>query len=283
MEKMHSKIERVVLPKVSTVVLIIGALTFCLPFWWLLVNSFDEAANLGLKLPPILWFRKDHTGIANFVSAFNAIPILKYYFNTLLITAAVIVLQVFNCCFAGYAFAKGTFPGKKIIFMLFLATMMIPFQLYMIPLYLVMNETGLVNTLFAIILPGIHSAFGVFLATQYIKGLPDSIFEAARIEGCSEARIFFTIVLPLSKPVIATLSVLTALGCWNDFLWPYLVLLKESNFTITVGVSMFQQQNGGYMGNTLAVALLAIAPIVTLYIFLQRFIIKGITAGATKH
>jgi len=160
---------------------------------------------------------------------------------------------------------------------------MIPFQLYMIPLYLVMNKTGLVNTLFAIILPGIHSAYGVFLATQYIKGLPDSLMEAARLEGAGELRIFFSIILPLSKPVVATLAVLTALACWNDFLWPYLVLLKESRFTITVGVSMFQQSGGGLMGNILAVALLAIAPMVLLYLFLQKFIISGITLGASKY
>jgi len=283
MERISSRIERKVFPSVRAVTLLLGALAFCLPFWWLLVNAFDESANLGLKLPPSLWFREGYTGLGNFKSAFSAIPIGRYYLNTIIITLSVITLQVLNCCFAGYAFAKGRFPGKKPLFLLFLATMMIPFQLYMVPLYLLMNATGLVNTLFAIILPGIHSAFGVFLATQYIKGLPESIFEAARLEGAGELRIFFTIVLPLSKPVIATLSVLTALACWNDFLWPYLVLLKESRFTITVGVSMFQQENSTLMGNTLAVALLAVAPVVALYFFLQRFIISGITMGATKN
>ncbi|MFH0922158.1 MAG: carbohydrate ABC transporter permease, partial [Fibrobacterota bacterium] len=213
MEKISSRIERKAFPSVRVVTLLLGALAFCLPFWWLLVNAFDESANLGLKLPPSLWFREGYTGLGNFKSAFSAIPIGRYYLNTLIITLSVITLQVLNCCFAGYAFAKGRFPGKKPLFLLFLATMMIPFQLYMVPLYLLMNATGLVNTLFAIILPGIHSAFGVFLATQYIKGLPESIFEAARLEGAGELRIFFTIVLPLSKPVIATLSVLTALAC----------------------------------------------------------------------
>jgi len=283
MEKLSSKIERLAIPKIRASVLALGAACFCIPFWWLLVNAFDESANLGLKLPPALWFRKGYTGIANFKSAFDAIPILRYYLNTIVITLSVITLQVLNCCLAGYAFAKGRFPGKKPLFMIFLATMMIPFQLYMIPLYLVMNKTGLVNTLLAVILPGIHSAYGVFLASQYIKGLPDSLLEAARIEGAGEWRIFFTIILPLSKPVIATLAVLTALGCWNDFLWPYLVLLKENRFTITVGVSMFQQSGGGYMGNILAVALFAIAPVVALYLFLQKFIISGITLGATKY
>lgn len=282
-EKFTSKMERVVAPKIRVAVLILGAATFCLPFWWLLVNAFDQSANLGLKFPPALWFREGYTGLSNFRNAFAAIPILSYYLNTLIITLCVVALQVLNCTFAGYAFAKGRFPGKKPLFLLFLATMMIPFQLYMIPLYLVMNKTGLVNTLFAIILPGIHSAYGVFLTTQYIKGLPDSLLEAARIEGAGEIRIFFTIILPLCKPVLATLAVLTALGCWNDFLWPYLVLLKESRFTITVGVSMFQQQSGGLMGNILAVALLAIAPVVVLYLFLQRFIISGITLGASKY
>ncbi|MBL8025450.1 MAG: carbohydrate ABC transporter permease [Fibrobacteres bacterium] len=281
--KVLSQMDSSLLPKVRASVLLAGAILFCLPFWWLLVNAFDESANLGLKLPPVLWFRKEYTGLDNFRNAFSAIPIVKYYLNTVLITVSVIVLQVLNCCLAGYAFAKGRFPGKKWFFILFLATMMIPFQLYMIPLYLVMNQTGLVNTLFAIILPGIHSAYGVFLCTQYIKGLPDSLLEAARIEGAGEWRIFFTVILPLCKPVLATLSVLTALACWNDFLWPYLVLLKESRFTITVGVSMFQQQSGGFMGNVLAVALLAIAPVVILYVFLQRFIIGGITMGATKY
>jgi ABC-type glycerol-3-phosphate transport system permease component len=282
-EKVYSKIERKVFPKVRSVVLILGAASFCVPFWWLIVNAFDESANLGLKLPPVLWFRKGFTGFANFENAFSAVPIVKYYLNTITITLSVIALQVLNCCLAGYAFAKGRFPGKKPLFMIFLATMMIPFQLYMIPLYLVMNESGLVNTLFAIILPGIHSAYGVFLCTQYIKGLPDSLLEAARLEGAGEWRIFFTVILPLCKPVLATLSVLTALSCWNDFLWPYLVLLKENRFTITVGVSMFQQQDGGFMGNVLAMALLAVAPVVALYVFLQRFIIGGITMGSGKY
>lgn len=283
MEKSGAKFERALAPKMRASALVLGAVVFCIPFWWLIVNAFDTSANLGLKLPPVLWFRKGYTGFDNFKNAFDAVPIIRYYINTLLITCSVIALQVLNCCLAGYAFAKGRFPGKKAFFILFLATMMIPFQLYMIPLYLVMNKTGLVNTLFAIILPGIHSAYGVFLCTQYIKGLPDSLLEAARIEGAGEWRIFFTIILPLSKPVLATLSVLTALGCWNDFLWPYLVLLKEDRFTITVGVSMFQQQGGAFMGNILAVALLAVAPVVALYLFLQRFIISGITLGATKY
>jgi len=283
MERLSSRIERTCYPVIRIAILVGGGVVLCIPFWWMIVTAFDNAANVTVRIPPSLLFHKGYTGVLNFENTFHTIPILRYYLNSLLITLSVIALQTLSCSMAGYAFAKGRFPGKSKLFILFLATMMIPFQLYMVPLYLIMNTMGFVNTPLAVILPAIHSAYGVFLMSQYIRTLPESILEAARMEGAGECRIFFTIILPLSKPVLATLTVLTALACWNDFLWPYLVLLKQSQYTITVGVSSFQQQNAVAVGNVVVVSLLAIAPVVVLYLFLQRFIISGITMGATKH
>ncbi|MBL8027821.1 MAG: carbohydrate ABC transporter permease [Fibrobacteres bacterium] len=264
-------------------VLVSGVIVMCIPFWWMLVTAFDETANSTVRIPPSLWFHEGHTGLLNFKNTLGTIPILRYYFNSIFITVSVVAVQLLSCSMAGYAFAKGHFPGKNKIFLIVLATMMVPFQLYMIPLYLLMNKAGLVNTPLAIILPSLQSAYGIFLMTQYMKSLPEAILESARIEGAGEFRIFFTIILPLSKPALATLAVLTTLSCWNDFLWPYLVLFKESQYTITVGVSMFQQQGVVAVGNVVVVSLLAIAPVIVLYLFLQRYIISGITMGATKH
>lgn len=281
-EKLSSFIERVFYPKLRLLILLIGVFLLCVPFWWMIVTAFDETANASIQVPPSLWFHTGHVGLANFINTLSTIPIFLYYFNSIFVTVFAIIVQLLSCSMAGYAFAQGTFPGKSKLFILFLATMMIPFQLYMIPLYLLMNKVGLVNTLWALILPGVYNAFGVFLITQAVKSVPNAIFEAARIEGAGEFRIFFTMVIPLIRPTLATLTVLIALGTWNDFLWPYLVLLDQDHYTITVGVSLFQQQASAAVGNVVVVSLMAIAPVLVLYLFLQRYIIAGITMGATK-
>ncbi|OGJ88840.1 MAG: hypothetical protein A2268_07840 [Candidatus Raymondbacteria bacterium RifOxyA12_full_50_37] len=284
MTHFKSVVAKHALSPARVIILLGGAALVCCPFWWMIISSFDNGINqAGLPMPPSLWFNIERFGVFNYLNAAANIPIFRYYLNTVCVTIAIIALQVSTCCMAGYAFGKGKFTGKNKIFLVFLATMMIPFQLYMIPLYLMMNKIGLVNTYWALILPSMQSAYGVFLCTQYMKTLPDSLLESARMDGASEFRIFFTIIMPLCKPVLATLTVLIALGTWNDFLWPYLVLLNQDMYTITLGVSMFQQQSGIAIGNIVAVSIMAIFPIIVLYLFLQKFIISGITMGANKY
>lgn len=283
MKKSSTPVRDFIFPKIRMLILVGGVVVLATPLWWMLITSFDESANMESRFPPSLWFNTGKLGTFNFQNVLDSIPILRFYMNTVFITFVIVIIQIFFCSMAGYAFAKGRFPGRQKLFIVFLATMMIPFQLYMIPLYLMMNKIGLVNTYWALILPGMQNAYGVFLVTQYIKTIPDELIEAARVDGASEFRIFFFIIFPLAKPVTATLAVLTALWTWNDFLWPYLVLLKQDLFTITLGVSMFQQQYKYYIGNIVAVSLMAILPIVILYFFLQKYVISGITMGGTKY
>jgi multiple sugar transport system permease protein len=263
-----------------TVVLCIGALSTLLPFLWMLATSLSRKANFAMPRIPSLW--PVEPSFFNYQIAAANLPILRYYLNSVIVVGATTIGYVFFSSLAGYAFAKGRFPGKSWFFIAFLATLFIPFETRMIPLYLLMNDLNLNDTYAALILPFIAGGFGTFLMRQTIIAVPDELLEAARLDGASEFRIFWQIVLPLCKPALASLAIINVIWRWNDVLWPLLVTSDRNMYTVTQGLAIAGRGQGIYVGVALATAVMAILPVIVLYLFLQRYIVRGIATSGLK-
>lgn len=262
------------------VILSIGAVLMILPFEWMLATSLSRNANFSM--PRIFQLFPADPSFFNYMVATTNLPIVSLYLNSFLVTSITTVGYLFLSAITGYAFAKGNFPGKGILFIVILTTLMIPFEVRMIPLYLFMKDISLRNTLVAMIIPFLAGGFGVFLMRQYISTIPDDLVDAARMDGASEFLIFFRIILPLCGPALAALAVISALWRWNDLIWPLLVISDRSLYTVTLGIAVAGRSQGTYTGVALANAALAIIPIAIIYLLLQRYIIRGIALTGLK-
>ena len=261
-------------------VLSIGALAMIIPFVWMVSTSFSRSANMAMPRLPRLW-PKDPSWF-NYQVALTNLPIIRLYMNSLIVTTASTLGLLLFSSMAGYAFAKGRFVGKSVLFVMVLTTLMIPFEIRMIPLYLLMRDLHLQNTLWAMILPFVAGGFGTFLMRQYITSIPNEQVDAARVDGASEVTIFWRIILPLCGPALAALTVLSALWRWNDVLWPLLVVSDKALYTITLGLAVATRAQGTFTGLALAQTSLAILPIVALYLLLQRYIVRGVMLSGLK-
>ncbi|HVY52694.1 MAG TPA: carbohydrate ABC transporter permease [Devosia sp.] len=262
------------------VVLGLGALVMIIPFWWMFATSLSRKADVSMPRTPSLW--PPDPSLFNYKIATDNLPIVQLYFNSLVVVGATTLGYLFFCSLAGYAFAKGRFPGKSVLFIAFLATLFIPFETRMIPLYLFMSRLHLTNTYFALILPFLAGGFGTFLMRQAISSIPDELIEAARIDGAGEFRIFLMIVLPLCKATLATLAIINIIWRWNDVLWPLLVTSNANLFTVTQGLALEGHSQGTYTGVALATAVLAIFPVIIAYLFLQRYVIRSVVSSGIK-
>ena len=263
-----------------SVALWIGTFFMLVPFIWMLTTSLSRKADVSMPRTPILW--PPDPSLFNYKIATDNLPIIRLYLNSLIVVGATTAGYLFFCSLAGYAFAKGRFPFKSALFILFLATLFIPFETRMIPLYLFMGQIHLTNTYFALILPFLAGGFGTFLMRQTIAGIPDELVDAARIDGASEFRIFWTIILPLCRPTLATLAIINVIWRWNDVLWPLLVTSDSSLYTVTQGLALEGHSQGTYTGVALATAVLAIGPVVVAYLFLQRYVIRSVVSSGVK-
>jgi multiple sugar transport system permease protein len=250
------------------------------PFAWMFSTSLSRSANMAMPRIPRFW--PPDASLFNYMVASTNLPIVRYYLNSFIVAGTTTAGYLFFSSMAGYAFAKGRFAGKTVLFITLLATMMIPFEVRMIPLYFLMRDLHLNNTLAALILPFITGGFGTFLMRQYISTIPDDLVDAARVDGANEFTIFWKIVIPLCGPVLAALAVLTALWRWNDVLWPLLVISDRNLYTVTLGLAIAGRSQGIFTGVALATAALAIFPIIIWYLLLQRYIIQGITFTGLK-
>lgn len=258
----------------------LGALAMIVPFVWMVATSFSRSANMAMPRIPRLW-PKDPSWF-NYQVALTNLPILRLYLNSLIVTTASTLGLLLFSSMAGYAFAKGRFVGKSALFVMVLTTLMIPFEIRMIPLYLLMRDLHLQNTLWAMILPFVAGGFGTFLMRQYITSIPNELVDAARVDGASEFTIYWRIILPLCGPALAALTVLSALWRWNDVLWPLLVVSDKALYTITLGLAVATRSQGSFTGLALAQTSLAILPIVVLYLVLQRYIVRGVMLSGLK-
>lgn len=258
--------------------LLVGGILISMPFIWMIMSSFKPESEIMQLVPSLL--PKEFT-LENYIKLFNEMNFAVYLRNTLVIVLFSFIGLFLNAM-TGYAFAKYEFPMKERLFYLVLATMMIPSQVTMIPVYMILNYRGLTNTLIGIALPGMVAGFSVFLFRQFMSTIPDEILEAARLDGASEFYIFFKIVLPMSKPIIAVQGILTFIGAWNSFLWPLIMANEESLYTLSVGLSLLKGQNVSSYGLQMAGASLMIVPIIIIFSIFQKHIIDGYSLSGMK-
>lgn len=261
-------------------ILIVGAIAMIVPFEWMLATSFSRSANTAMPRTLQLW--PPDASWFNYEIAVTNLPIVRMYINSFIVATVTTAGYLFLSALTGYAFAKGTFPGKSVLFIVILLTLMIPFEIRMLPLYRMMTAWNLRNTLAALILPFLAGGFGVFLMRQYITTIPNELLDAARVDGANEFTIFLRIVLPLCGPPLAALTVLSVLWRWNDLIWPLLVTSDRNLYTITLGLAVAGRSQSTLPGVALANASISILPIIVVFLFLQRYIIRGIALSGLK-
>ncbi|MEP6679945.1 MAG: carbohydrate ABC transporter permease [Chloroflexota bacterium] len=260
--------------------LIIGLLILIGPFIWMLLGSFKTTAELR-QLPPT-WI-PEHPTLDNFRRLFERLNFPRYFFNSAVVAAAVTAGNLVFCSMLGYALAKLRFPGKRVLFLLVLGMLMVPGMVTFVPLFVLIANLHLANTHAGLILPFLAGPFGVFLMRQFIAGLPDELLDAARVDGAGEYYIFARIILPLTKPALATLGILTFLASWNNFLWPLVVAQTEDMYTLPVALALVSRgQNQTDFGLLLAGAVIVILPVLIVFLVLQRFFTQGIAMTGFK-
>lgn len=261
-------------------ILIFLGIIMLIPFVWMISSSFKPEIDI-FKMP-IEWLPKEPV-LDNYRAIFSGqYNFLLFYFNSFKIAGIVTVLQLITCSLAGYAFSKIKFPGRDNIFLCYLGTMMVPFQVTMIPLFIIMRTLNLIDTHLSLILMGAFSTYGVFLLRQFYLGIPEELSEAAMIDGCNHFRIYSQIMLPNIKPALATLTLFTFLGQWNDFLVPFIFLNSKEKMTITLGLKVFVSEYNVEFGKIMAGTGMAIIPILIVFLAVQKYFIEGVALSGVK-
>lgn|SRR5487761_475176 len=260
------------------ILLTIGAALTAFPFFWMLTTSVKPLSESFTYPPRVL---PSSVSFGSYLDLFRELSFGTYLVNTIVIVLISFV-GMFLMAMAGYAFAKFRFRGRNGLFMLVLSTMMIPIQVTMIPTYLILNSVKLTNTLVGIALPTLVSAFSIFLFRQFMTTIPDDLLEAARLDGASEMRTFFSIILPMSKPILAVVGVLTFISGWNSFLWPLIIANDQQHYTLAVGLSLLNQQLTPNPPLEMAGASLMVVPIIVVFVIFQKYIVQGFTMSGLK-
>lgn len=259
--------------------LIAVGITMIFPFFWMASTALKADHEL-YRLPPV--FIPEVLQWSNFSEAWNSGPFNRYLFNTVLISVISTAATLFLASLGGVAFGKYNFRGKGILFAIILAVMMIPPQVTLIPNYLILRSLKWLNTYQGVIIPSIVSPFGIFLVRQYMHTIPNDLMDAARIDGCHEWGIFWRILLPLIKPVLGTLAIFSFTDSWNSFLWPLIIMDSTSMYTLQVGLAFFRGQHQVFPNLLMAANLVAIIPVLLLFVAAQRFFVQGIQFGGIK-
>jgi multiple sugar transport system permease protein len=273
----HVRIKRIA----SYTILVIGAFSMIFPFLWMLLTSFMSNAQIFSYPPefvpePFLW--------QNYPDVAHKIPLFRYFINSLIVAAATVAGQIITCSLAAYAFARLNFKHKNILFFLFLATMMIPPQVNIVPLFFLMREFHWIDTYWALVIPGIFGGFGIFLLRQWFLSFPKELEDAAKIDGCNPLTTFWHIALPLAMPAIVTLGIFSFITSWNSFMWPLIVTNSDLMKTLPVGLAAFK---GSFRETTewaqlMAASVISVIPVIIVFILGQKYFIKGIMMGALK-
>lgn len=261
------------------IALTVLSLIMIFPFIWMISASLkpnNEVFSIPMKLIPET-FRFD-----NYITIWEKIPLFTFFKNTIKITVLTTIIQVFTSCFAAYGFSKVNFKGRDTLFVAYVATIAVPWQAYMVPQFILMGKLGLTNSHLGLILMQAFSAFGVFLMRQFMVSIPNELSEAARIDGLNEYGIFARVILPLTKPGIATLVTFTFVNIWNDFMGPLIYLHSTELKTLQLGIKMFISQFGADYSLVMAASVCALVPVVIIFAFCQRWFVEGITAGGVK-
>ena len=255
------------------------ALIMLVPLVWMVITSL-ETLDQTRHFPPLLW--PGTLQFENYPEALRAAPFARWFWNTALVTTSVVVANLLLCSLAAYAFARMQFLGKKAIYFLLLATLMVPLQVVLVPTFLIVKQMGLINHLGALIVPNLANVFGIFMLTQFFRTLPIELEEAARIDGASRLKILFLIVLPLSAPALATLAVIQFMWTWNDFLWPLVTIYNEPAYTLQLGLQAFQGSHLTEWNLLMAGNVMSMVPMLVLFLLAQRWFIRGIATQGLK-
>lgn len=278
---MKSAHKKAVLGKVIVyIILILIAVVMIIPFLWMLSASVKSDREV-FQMNPFVWIPKNPK-ISNYKDIWTKIPFLKFVGNTVYLTIVVTFLQLLTSSFAAYSFAKLHFRHKNGLFLAYIATIAMPWQVYMVPQFIMMRKMGLNDKLLAIICLQAFSAFGVFMMKQFYEGIPDDLCEAARIDGMSEYRIYAKIMLPLSKPALSTLTIFTFVTTWNDYLGPLIYLKTQEKKTIQLGLKMFISQYSSDYGLIMAGSVLSLVPVLIVFLCLQKYFVEGVAATGLK-
>jgi ABC-type glycerol-3-phosphate transport system permease component len=266
--------------RVVVYIVLVSFSFLCLvPIAWLLISAFKANADFQTYafMPPA-----GRLTVENFPSLFRQMPFLRFMMNSFFVAGVTVIVQLFFSSLGGFALAKYTFAGKKVIMGVMLATMMIPGPVLLAPMYELIYYLGLIDSHLGLIVPGMVNVFGMFLFRQSIVSVPDEMLQAARIDGCKEFQIFWHVVLPVSRPIIGAFCLIAFMGTWNSFLWPQIILQTSDRFTLPIGlnqmVGVYEADYGAMMSGTL----LAVMPVVVLFFILQKEFIAGLTKGAVK-
>ncbi len=266
---------------IKTAVLLITAILMLAPFVWMISVSLERYANVQPPFPPRLI--PEESSLFNYRIVVENGTLFKAYLSSFIVAVGSVLIGSFSALMAGYAFSKGKFPGKKILLVAVLATMMIPLEARLIPMFLMFNKLNLVNSYWPLILPMLLYGFGVILSKQYFDNLPESLREAAKIDGAGELSVFGKIFLPLAGPMIATQVILLFMSSWNDFLWPLVVLTSQKLQTVPIYLSKFSLEDGSmYAGLSMALSSASIVPVIVVFLFFQKYIIQSVALSGIK-
>jgi multiple sugar transport system permease protein len=258
---------------------VLGALLAMIPFAWEISTAFKTLGE-SVQAPPVLV--PEHANWHNFTTVFENAPFARQFANTVVVSVGRVAGQLLLCSVAAYAFARLDFPGRRVLFGLFLSVLMVPSQLFIIPQYRIMQELGWLNTLQALILPGIFSAFGTFMLRQFFLGLPAELDEAAELDGCNPLQKYWLIYLPLARPGLIALGVLTLLWSWNDLLWPLVVNTDPQQMTLSAGLASLKGQYLTDFPVLMAGAVMATLPMIAVFALLQRHVVEGVATTGAK-
>ncbi len=259
---------------------VIASTIIFFPLYWMLVIAFSPRGEVFRPGGVQLW--PSRFSVENFATVFARFPVADWFVNSLVIGAFVTALTVIVNLLAGYAFARIRFAGRGVLFILALATMMIPVQAIMVAQFRLVTGLQIAGTYWSVILPGAAAAFGLFLARQFFLSIPQELIEAARMDGAGHLRTFLQIVLPLSKPLIAVLTLLTLLGSWNDFAWPLIALKDPALFTLPIGLLYLKGQSTPDYSASMALALISVIPMVVLFLLFQRYFVQGFARSGIR-
>lgn len=278
---MKSAHKKAVLSKVIVyIILILIAAAMIVPFLWMLSASIKSDREV-FQMNPFV-FIPEKPRWDNYLKIWTKIPFLTFVENTVLLTIVVTFLQLLTSSFAAYSFAKLNFRHKNALFLAYIATIAMPWQVYMVPQFIMMRKMGLNDKLLAIICLQAFSAFGVFMMKQFYEDIPDDLCEAARIDGMSEYRIYSSIMLPLSKPALSTLTIFTFVATWNDYLGPLIYLKSQEKKTIQLGLKMFISQYSSDYGLIMAGSVLSLIPVLIMFLCLQKYFVEGVASTGLK-
>lgn len=261
----------------TIVVLLVAAVIALMPLVWLVAattKSSDDLFHYTFFAPRL--------SAESYHDLFTKEPFLRYLLNSAFVTSATVLVQLFFSSLAGFALAKYEFRGKKVVMIIMLATLLIPSQVVMAPLYEQLYHLGLVDTRLGLIIPGAVSVFGIFLFRQSILQVPDELLNAARLDGCSEFGIYWNVVMPISRPMIGAFCLIAFMGSWNNFLWPQILLHQPDKFTLPIALNQMIGTYSNQYGMLMAGTLLSVLPVIVLFLLLQREFVAGLTAGAVK-